>query len=983
MADNKYRYPPSPENGSGTFSDNLVGLQITDGGGLTQGNFEFTNSVIEKVDRTFSTGTFSKPISLSDLSIKNIDESKKIFSENFRVYPNYDISQITNFTLYGSVQKRLSTSVIKIVNFFPAGIEVNYKDNNSNTGYTAQNIFFDENDNTTTFEIDVKRIKNPFDIEYSVNADINMGLKPIEVSELRNLKKNYEKYSLYVESLSIEYPIIDFVPTQSIGIGVLEVTVEGKPFDNVTETTKTILLKPNNNETDKSFNENFDEVEKFLINRNTNPIYTANFEVLKEDNNGKIYKDYENLTWKVNGLWNLDTYSKFYDKYLNNLSRIAKDIDDFRANLISRFLTAGTLKDFDTSDQKFESILQIYGRSFDEIKKFIDSLSHVTSVNYNVKNDIPSQLLKNLAQTLGWDQNAAPTNNKDFFNSVFNTSDVTKYGGQTTSKTPLEISYQYYRNLILNSAYLFKSKGTRRSIESLLRMVGAPNALIEFNETIYIADGPISVSAFDSQYLKISGGTKLEEVILPDTTNTFTVDGVEYNSVTTDYRIVRVDKTREDYPIDSNGYPKNPQFSDDFFFQKGSGWYEQTVQHRTNEEIDITNSTFFGPNPNTQTKLEDFTYGRKYLDRYENFPYMDLGFNLSRVIDNKKSWVNNTNGSRISRDGGMISNYYVPSEKLILNTKNIDLSLNMGQGLTYDIWNMSNKYDYPFTSTPLTNPYPAPLGIDHTVVNPKPNKKTFLEFANTFYKNMINVKNRMYIDDAKGGGYPALQYVYWRYMNSESEVGVPSNRYTYQKMIDFTNDIGDYWIKLVEQMIPATTIFTGGQKFENSVLHRQKLAWKFPRKQVEETVEPCIQYEYLGSLFENDCLSQYIECDVTLDTPSLILLNTINQVISENGGDCDTDSIISNWYVNIQLDGVDLINTLYYTGYGQTDYPTSEEWLDAIELYLTQLTNDGLGFTLNRSVDTNTLRVYNLECDSDFYDKTLTVNVGVSIDINC
>jgi hypothetical protein len=38
---------------------------------------------------------------------------------------------------------------------------------------------------------------------------------------------------------------------------------------------------------------------------------------------------------------------------------------------------------------------------------------------------------------------------------------------------------------------------------------------------------------------------------------------------------------------------------------------------------------------------------------------------------------------------------------------------------------------------------------------------------------------------------------------------------------------------------------------------------------------------------------------------------------------------------------------------------------------------------LNRSADTNTLRVYNLECDSDFYDKTLTVNVGVSIDINC
>jgi hypothetical protein len=39
MADNKYRYPPAPPNSRGTFSDELVGFQLIDGGGLTQGNF--------------------------------------------------------------------------------------------------------------------------------------------------------------------------------------------------------------------------------------------------------------------------------------------------------------------------------------------------------------------------------------------------------------------------------------------------------------------------------------------------------------------------------------------------------------------------------------------------------------------------------------------------------------------------------------------------------------------------------------------------------------------------------------------------------------------------------------------------------------------------------------------------------------------------------------------------------------------------------
>ena len=35
MAINKFRYPPAPPNGSETFSDNLVGNQITDGSSQT------------------------------------------------------------------------------------------------------------------------------------------------------------------------------------------------------------------------------------------------------------------------------------------------------------------------------------------------------------------------------------------------------------------------------------------------------------------------------------------------------------------------------------------------------------------------------------------------------------------------------------------------------------------------------------------------------------------------------------------------------------------------------------------------------------------------------------------------------------------------------------------------------------------------------------------------------------------------------------
>ena len=48
MAIKKYTCPPQPASGAGTFSDDLVGVQLVQGGGFTQGNF--TTVVIVSVN---------------------------------------------------------------------------------------------------------------------------------------------------------------------------------------------------------------------------------------------------------------------------------------------------------------------------------------------------------------------------------------------------------------------------------------------------------------------------------------------------------------------------------------------------------------------------------------------------------------------------------------------------------------------------------------------------------------------------------------------------------------------------------------------------------------------------------------------------------------------------------------------------------------------------------------------------------------------
>jgi hypothetical protein len=985
MARKKFFYPPVPPVGSQTFSDNLVGLQLVQGGGLTLGTFEFTSAIFEKSNRNFDTGIFSQPYNLTNLDISSVEESKLLVQKNFQVYPNFDISQITSFSLYGSLQKRLEVSITKSINYFPAAIIAK---KNIGTGYsaiTANNIIYDQIGDETTFEIDVKYLTNPFDIDYSVNATSNLVQSPMSISEFRNLTKEFKKYAIYIGSTdNEEYNLTDFTASPSLTGGTITITVQGKPFSGLTSFTETIIIKPNNLITEKIFSDSFDEVEDFLLNRNVSPKYTATFTYPEYDDDGTYILNSKSVTWPLSDEWNIDIRSLGFENYINEVKTIAELLDSYKTNLISRFLITGSLKDFDTPDQKLEKVLQIYGRSFDETKKFIDALANINSVNYIVGNDIPSQLLVNLAQTVGFDPNVSPITNEDFLNSIFTTSNESDYGGMSKPMTPTELNYQFYRNLILNSAYLFKSKGTRKSIEFVMRMVGAPDALIEFNENVYLADGPINFNDFRDQYVCLSGSTLLLDTPAFDTTNTFTIQGILYTGFTTVNTLQTVTATFEDFPIYEDGYPKAVEDSPDYFFQKGAGWFEQTPEHTSLEVVDEENSIFSGNSVSLVTKFKPFTYGQDWLDRFRKFPFMtNVGYNLLRTVDNTKSWPKTEVGIRRNQSPNSSTYYRVDDDRLVINVKNIDLYLNMGQGITYDVWEQSVLYNYPIPNSGLTAPYPTPGDTDWTVINPKPDQKTFFEFAQTFYNNLINVRNRWYINDGKTGGYPALQSIFWKYLQSDEAINIPTNKFTYQKMIDFTLALGDYWVRLVEQFVPATTIWNTGQKMDNSAFHRQKFVWRRQRG-CEFIPVNCIPCVFNGQPFGYDCIDQTITCDVNLNQYSgaEYITTAINQSIDESGYEqfmCDLQGMKSYWYVDVRLDDNVLIQEQFYTGYGSVDYPTQSTIINAINEKLENLYLYGLNYYFSG----NNLIVSNSTCYDDFTNKRLYLNIGVMIDMVC
>lgn len=944
----KYAVPPQG-SGQGPF-DNLVGLQMTKGGGLTLANFDFSSNISEKVNRNFDTGTFSKPFTLSNLNIVSLESAAAINDINFKVYPNFDETDVLNFVGYGSLAKRFSAAILNIINHFPAGVESNLIKPDFTTGYTATNIYYDIYQNTTFFQIDASKVVNPFSVDFTKTSTINISSLEFEVSKYRDFTKYFSNYSIFVSGNKGEdsFSILNISATTTITAGTLSILARGNVFYdssiiNSTNTTNSILIRPNDFTVNEVFNLELDEIEEILLNRYTTPKYTAYFKVLSEGEDGNEFYRFVNATWNLDGAWNIDIRTPIFTKYIATLDIIAKSYDEESTDLLSRFYTTDAFKEFDTPDHKVDKTLKIYGRSFDESKKYIDSISHMVSVNYNVGNDVPSKLLPNFAETIGWQTNISPIQSDSFLSTLYATN-APQFPGMDSSPSSDELEFQYYRNLIMNSAYLFKSKGTRRAIEFLMSNIGAPEALIEFNENVYLADGNIPISKFEDFYFTVTGGTFSPETPILDANNTYSFNGVIYSAYTSSTSVIDVNITLEDYPIDSQGYPKPPINGDNFYFQKGSGWFETTTQHRSPEIVNTSTSVFTGNSVSIQTALEPFTYGQKYLDRFINFPYLNIGFELERTVDNKKSWSSVDESLRKNSDGNYDAYYQVSDDRLVINVKNVDLFLNPAQALAYDVWYLSNIQNYPIPYTGLSFPYPSPNdgGLrDDTVVDPKPQIKDFFEFYNTFWKNLINVRNRQGSWDGKTSGYPTLQRVYWKYLTMYDDVGKENNNFSYKNMIKYINGLGDYWIRLIEQFIPATTIWNTGLKIENSIFHRQKYVYRINRNCETTNGRAPLPIIKSGILPKN-CNTTNINIGVIYSLNNIQSgLASIQKTISCKKGTSTITSLSYGFTLSITKQGV--TTDIQYSNkniyYNPNLTPNESEW--------NTMLNQGVGYIMN------------------------------------
>jgi hypothetical protein len=98
---------------------------------------------------------------------------------------------------------------------------------------------------------------------------------------------------------------------------------------------------------------------------------------------------------------------------------------------------------------------------------------------------------------------------------------------------------------------------------------------------------------------------------------------------------------------------------------------------------------------------------------------------------------------------------------------------------------------------------------------------TVEDFEYFLTSELIDVKNRQTLSS-----YPTLRALYDRYMNSGLYCNTNSSRFDYVTMDQFASLVGNYWVDIVEQVIPATTIWGSVKIYSNTIFDQQKFKYK-------------------------------------------------------------------------------------------------------------------------------------------------------------
>lgn len=484
-------------------------MATTNLGGFSSGifpneenNFKIVPAETATVRRRHHYGENSETFTLND-----IDKKRNRQSTESRLTLADKHTSLLDFVYYGSCVEFLKSSIENIISNFPG--ELYFTSRKVLDNIDGKNWYYVDN----PFEIDLWSITAP---DYGVNG-------------LRYFAKNIESYVAYNSSkeelgclsrlrwssqANTDFASCDGQYTHAITLEInAGTTIElrryylngGYSLLYAGTTYNGWYIRPGQTIINEVF-ENLGDFEKTLLNRNTQPLYSAVLDYPHEVESG--FETYKKIfTWPqvmytsrlgnrriISHAYNIDIKGEKFQTYVNELLELCRFYDEYFTDNIWRNLTHDAIKNLDNTFvhedvdnskedikenvEKVHKFILACGRQFDDIKRYADGIKNANAITYNGEGNLPDYFLTDALNLSGW----------EITNSLRNVR-IVKPVGQSNVFIPIlvkglfkgivnkeydsvDTNVQFLKNLKLNSQEILSRKGTRYGIEMLLGLFG-------------------------------------------------------------------------------------------------------------------------------------------------------------------------------------------------------------------------------------------------------------------------------------------------------------------------------------------------------------------------------------------------------------------------------------------------------------------------------------------------------------------------------
>lgn len=692
--------------------------------------------------------------------------------------------KLSDFACYGSASELIRASMTNIISNFPAELYV--------TNQTIEDSgFLDIVDSNSPLYIkcgsapkEYVFISNPFRI------DLLQDIIPegSNVSPLRYIRVNYGNYEV-IDDSNNKRDITGWNISTSTnnntclydGDLIATINVDADGFDDIADiycffvdeeiyfVCKRDLfnhrIRPKNEYIDDFFNK-LNDFEKIILNRETQ--YTAIFDTYYEDEEDGWYVTEKSYTWITgDGDWNLEIENIGYGEYVNALTLLAETYDELYSDAIWRDMVHESISNMDLTSMyndvnseinttKMRQTLNVIGRQFDEIKKYIDNIKSSNSITYDQNQNMPDYFLSDNLELSGWEV-------KDILNGVpENIKTEPMYGSRKIGFTSSDANSEFMRRLSLNYKGLLSKKGTKQAIEELMAIFGFHST--DWIDSYYGKNGFLNEYArkaykIDEYVTHVSGYSGFPKVSQNEYANILkqlnvtkdTYNGDFYNdpdAIIDDYQGIAVAELILNTPLegesftevnelpqfentavtylkmdniyyvwdsDNNKYTeynrsciipwfdKNKEYDNDVYFQDKGGWGKKTHYERY-EKYNKNNNNNIGPTEQNTTNISGTTLPSFKVSEYISFTNtedssQDGIYKWTRFVENNNNF---------ERTVSKINFVHKKDDLLTLlygNLKNGDIYYAAQENCYYTLTNAEyfNNFESGWTSSTTVN----------------------------------------------------------------------------------------------------------------------------------------------------------------------------------------------------------------------------------------------------------------------------------------